>query len=791
MRFSLWLLVGSLVQVALGANHIRSTSLLTCMDNSQFTASQFNVIYYQNNNTVYFNVAAVSNIDGYVGANVNLIAYGVNVLTKNITFCSLNYATICPFMTGHLDLNSHYKISDSITKEIPSVAFSIPDLDARVRVVLYDTKTNENLACVEAVLSNGKTVQTKYASWPIAAISGLGVITSGVVSVIGHSSTAAHIASNSMSLFVYFQSLAVTSMLAVAKVPPIAAAWAQNFQWSLGIVKAKFIQDIANWYVQSTGGTATDIRDSTYLSISVQKKAKRDAFDFLDNGYHSQKRNNHLMLFKRAITLDSDDFGYSDSLDSSLYSVDEKDKDLSSKILVLRGIQRVSYLAGIEITSLFMTSIIFLVFFAFVMVVVLMLFKAVIEICIRANIMNEGKFNEYRLQWSHIIKGTLYRLLILAFPQIVVLCIWEFTEHDSAGTIVVAIFLFAVVTILLFQAAARVVQLGRRSVQQFKNPAYLLFGDGVFLNKFGFIYVQYRADCYYFVLVALVYILLKCLIIAVLQTHGMILSVIVFVIELVYCVTVCWLRPFMDKRTNAFNITIAVINLINALFFVFFSYIFKQPHIVASVMAIVYFVLNAVFALFLLLFTIITCVLALIYKNPDTRYQPMKDDRVSFLPRFDNAQKGNAGGNLKEGSDELELMALGATAMRGHENGGKPNHVFDEDDSVFDEDSSNTNSHDKSKFKDNVYGEDDESKRDSYYLESIEPTQPSSTIVGNPSNALKNYNTAYNTTPPRTGSPAQGSNSSYYGYNNRIHMQNRNGPLLLMHSGRPDNGNYI
>lgn len=730
-------------------NYIKSTSLLTCMEDSLFTASHFDVLFYPDTNTVYFDITAILNIDGKTGAEVSVIAYGLNVLTRNISMCSLGFDQICPFTSGHLELNSNYELSSSITKQIPGVAYTIPDLDARIRVVLYNEEDKEEkYACVEAALSNGKTVQTKYAAWPIAAISGLGVITSGVVSVIGHSNTAAHIASNSMSLFVYFQSLAITSMMAVAKVPPIAAAWAQNFQWSLGIIKVGFIQNIANWYMQSTGGTPTDIIKSSYLSISVQKnKFKRSAEYFLNNLYYKQKTNNHMTLFKRAsITLDSDNFGYSDEMDTSLYSTNEKDDDLSSKILILRGIQRISYLAGIEITSLFMTSIIFLLFFAFVLVVCLSAFKAIIEILVRSKFMNEGKFNEYRQHWSHIIKGSLYRLLLIAFPQLSVMCLWEFTSHDSGGTVVVAVFLLAVVLILLTQAAIRVYLLGRRSVRQFKNAAYLLYGDANFLNKFGFIYVHYRADCYYFVMITLLYILLKSLFVAVLQTRGKPQSVIVFGIELIYCIIICWIRPFMDKRTNAFNITISIINAINALFFMFFSYIFKQPHIVSSVMAVVYFVLNAVFALFLLLFTIITCVLALVYKNPDTRYQPMKDDRVSFLPRFDRKGKGKDEGDISKtphDDDDLELMALGATAMRGHENGGKP--IYDEDESVYDEDAfSEQNNKHKNAFNSNMYSDSgDTSNRDSYYLESIEPTQPTSTIVGNANNPMGKYNTSY------------------------------------------------
>lgn len=728
--------------------HLLANSLLTCSDNSQISASYFDVTFYADNSSIVFDILAVTNINNVnVSAKIDLIAYGLNVVQQTVDLCSLKeYLLLCPLTSGHLDISFTYSVSDSITKEIPSVAYTIPDLDARVRIVVYETKSGDSLACIEAVVSNGKTVQTKYAAWPIAAIAGLGLITSGVVSVIGHSMTAAHIASNSMSLFVYFQSLAITSMLAVAKVPPIASAWAQNFVWSLGIIRADFIQKIANWYVQATGGTPTDVLASAQLSISVQK-VKR-GLSFLSkaaNGLANIGRSN---LSKRtSISIDSDNFGLSDKLNSTLYTTNERG-EADDRVLVLRGIQRVAYLAGIEISDLYMTAMIFLLFFTFVVVVCMTFFKAIIEICIRSKIMNEGKFNEYRQQWANIIRGALFRLLLVALPQIAIFGFWEFTQHDSAGVVVVAVFLLIIALGLLGYAVILVVNYGRKSVREHKNAALLLFGDGQFLNKFGFIYVQYRADCYYFVSCSLLYIIIKTLFVAVLQEHGRIQAVIIFVAELIYCVAVCWLRPYMDKRTNAFNITIAVINTINALFFMFFSYVFNQPQVVASVMAIVYFILNAVFALFLLIFTIVTCVLALVYKNPDTRYRPMKDDRVSFLPRIGKSAKDGP-----EGQDNMELVALGASAMKGLEH-AQPAAYDDEDDSFDDE----------SAKRKNAYGspyEHSGSLSNNSLAVSVEPQNAASTIVGNSTNAYSNFETAYR---GRNDEPT-GAYSGYYGRN--------------------------
>lgn len=730
-------------------NFLQSNSLLTCMDNSLVWANNFHVVYFPHNRTVLFDILAMTNINNVrVGVDVELIAYGLSLAQQNVSLCDLSsYKQLCPLTSGHLDIQFEYEVSESVNNKIRKEAYSIPDLDARVKMVMYNLENMDALACIEAIVSNGKTVQTKYAAWPIAVVSGLGLITSGVVSVIGHSSTAAHIAANSMSLFVYFQSLAVTAMLAVARVPPIAAAWSQNFMWSLGIIKVGLVQNMANWYLQSTGGSPTHVLMNPHMSVSVQK-LKRSLLAVASN----------LRLQKRVqIATDNDSFFNSDKLNSTLYTTNEKEAEQGTKVLILRGIQRVAYMAGIEITSLFMTSISFFIFMAFILMVFLSFFKAIVEICVRSKIMNEGKFNEFRLQWTSVIKGSLYRLMLVALPQLVLMSIWEFTVRDSSAIVVIAIFFFLVSLTLMGYSAFRVLITGRRSVREHKNPAYLLYGDETFLNKFGFIYVQYRADRYWFVGLSFFYIFLKSVFVASMQSYGKVQSLIVFAIELIYCIIVCWIRPFMDKRTNVFNITIGVINALNALFFAFFSFVFKEPPVVASVMAVVYFVLNAAFALFLLIFTIVTCVLALIYKNPDARYQPMKDDRVSFLPRMGyKNQKDSA----SEG--EIELMALGASARKGHE------HVKE---SYVDDDSYDDDSKTKSTGYRPAYG-DVKSFSKQPLLDSAGAQAPALTIVGNSTNAHKNYQ-------PLGRAPNSLQQVPYHGYYERSGARNDAGRDFL------------
>lgn len=742
--------------VTASSKHLRTSSLLTCMENSEFTASYFDVRYYPENSTVVFKIDALTTISENVTVKAEVITYGLKVVERSFDLCSLNEATLCPLAAGRIDVRSSYQISSDITKQIPNVAYTIPDLDAQVRVVVYsqnDTDQTAPLACVQAVLSNDKTVQTKYAAWPIAAVSGVGVLTSGFVSVIGYSTTAAHIASNSISLFIYFQNLAITAMMGVSRVPPIAAAWTQNFQWSMGIINVEFMQKIFDWYIQATGGVSTVVvANKDVLSVSVQKRN-------LEN------------LLKKVTLASSADYNFDSLLDDSeLYTTTERNTtEYSARILVLRGIERVAYKAGIELSNFFLTGIVFTLFFLFCVVFCLIFFKALLEVLTRARLMAESSnFFQYRKNWGNIIKGTLFRLAIIAFPQVSLLSIWEFTQIDSPAVVVVAVVMLVVVTGLLTYGTIRIMIKGRESQRLYKNPAYLLFGDMSFLNRYGFLYTQFKADHFWWLVPLLCYSLLRSLFVAVLQQWGKAQAMVIFVIELVYFACLCWKRPYLDKRTNIFNIAIHLVNLINALFFLFFSNLFKQPAVVSSVMAVVLFVLNAAFALFLLIFTIVTCTLALLHRNPDARYEPLKDDRVSFIPKV---QGPNGAAFEQSNKSEAELFELRKAAMDTNET---------DQEKVLRADAFGS-SNNRTLFDDeaSTYTFSSSSNKNGAPQNGVpQPVQPTSAVLGN-SETFGYYSQARTTPPngtrnnlmkPETSFHNQNSNASHSPYNSDSYL---------------------
>lgn len=84
-------------------------------------------------------------------------------------------------------------------------------------------------------------------------------------------------------------------------------------------------------------------------------------------------------------------------------------------------------------------------------------------------------------------------------------------------------------------------------------------------------------------------------------------------------------------------------------------------------MGVIFFGYNAVFALVLLIMVLISSIYAMVSKNPDNRYQPMRDDRGSFIK--------------SQSQLTTELDALGVTARGDMRFPYKPRDLDDDDDS--------------------------------------------------------------------------------------------------------------
>jgi len=620
---------------------IESKSLNTCQDNSSFTASLFNVVFFPDNRTLQFDINGVSSVQGNVTFGYEVVAYGLSVIKDKVDPCTIkDMSGMCPMATGEIDILSNFQFSQETIDQIPGIAYGVPDLDAVVRIHINATDNpTVSVACVEANLSNGKTVDQKGVGWTTAVIAGLALVASAVTSGLGHSNTAAHVAANALSLFGYFQAQAIVGLTSVP-LPPIVISWTQNFDWSMGIIQVDFMQDIATWYQKSTGGTPdTLLNKATTTSVQVLKRSmdssigRRSADLVRRAGQELAKRSNNV-----------------DSGVTGVYTV--------------KGIKRVAFRNNIEATNLFLTGLAFFCIFIVFTIIFVAMFKGFCELAVRVRWMKADKFQDFRNGWLIVLKGIMYRMVLIGYPQMTVFCLWEFTQNDSPAEIVLAIFFFFGMSGTLAWASMKVIRIAKRSTDMHKNPAYILYSDPTALNKWGFLYVQFRATAYYFILPTLLYIVVKGMFIAFAQTSGTVQAVALILIEAAALIAASVLRPWMDKSTNTFNISICVVNFLNAILLLVFTKVFNQPGIVTGVMGVLFFILNAAFSLVLLILVLIATIYAFVRKNPDTRYQPVADDRASFIK--------------SQTALNTELDALGATA-RGDKGGYKHNLDLEDD----------------------------------------------------------------------------------------------------------------
>lgn len=157
------LLLSSLAAVVLPASAeyvLRSSSLAACQENSEFTASLFDVVFTPNNLTASINMIATSSIEGHVVFDITILAYGYQVIRTTVDPCSSNLPGLCPMTSGKMSNPFNLFLTRDAVDQIPSIAYTFPDLDATVRVYINMTSGDQagmSIACVEANISNGKT----------------------------------------------------------------------------------------------------------------------------------------------------------------------------------------------------------------------------------------------------------------------------------------------------------------------------------------------------------------------------------------------------------------------------------------------------------------------------------------------------------------------------------------------------------------------------------------------------------------------------------------------------------
>lgn len=399
-----------------------TTSLSTCQEESGFSASLFDVQYTPDNNTLAVDMTASSTVQGYVLFDFSITAYGYEIMRKTIDPCTSGdgFKGFCPMSPGNLNNPFNVPVDPSAKDQIPSIAYTFPDIDAKVKVFINDSTSFQPVACVQASVSNGKTVDLVAIKWATAVVAGLALASSALMAGLGHQNAAAHVAANALALCGYFQSQAVVGLVATP-LPPSVAAWTQDMQWSLGIIKVNFMQNIFTWYQRATGGAAANIFDSlNRVSVQVQKRSlsalEGPAQDGLFRKAAAMAPADPSLLrsglYRRAVAL----MPRADVVAGHLGNIAKRSGNIksSSGDYVVTGIQRYAYQAGVETTNFFMTGLVWYCIFLVLSALAVTAFKYICEGGVKAGWMGSDTFSEFRRDWRKLMGTRVLCVLFVA-----------------------------------------------------------------------------------------------------------------------------------------------------------------------------------------------------------------------------------------------------------------------------------------------------------------------------------------------------------------------------------------
>jgi hypothetical protein len=119
-------LVGGLLafsSAAAAADILRSTSLATCMENSGFSATLFNVSFTPGDGQLRMKIKGSSKIVGTVRARLTVLAYGFSVVSQELDPCkTAGLGTMCPMkLEDNLDMNFQQTIDNTTVSRIPGL----------------------------------------------------------------------------------------------------------------------------------------------------------------------------------------------------------------------------------------------------------------------------------------------------------------------------------------------------------------------------------------------------------------------------------------------------------------------------------------------------------------------------------------------------------------------------------------------------------------------------------------------------------------------------------------------
>ena len=620
--FSL-LALSTLPARVLGGDVISTDGFTLCSENPTITVNEMNVQYDQSTQQVTFDVAGSSSARQNVTVKVSVTAYGQSVYSKSFDPCSTDYYVqqLCPgkwalysrtwpscpatdlvqtVPAGTFAASGQQVVPDKFAKMIPSIAFTIPDLDGAATLQLVPADDpSADLACIKASVSNGKSMNVAAVQYAAAGMAGSALVISGVGGALGGFHAGGSAPSPSFSeVFGWFQGMAVNGMLSVSY-PSIYQSFSKNFAFSTGIIPWGSMQRSIDGFRQSTGGNLT--ADSwEYLQNATLVYSSSS--NGVTNGTTSSK---HRRSFEQ-LTRNTRLYGR-DNVQASVNGTTAADNGVMHYV---HGMQAYVEQLSVPQANTFMTILLVVAIVIAAITVGILLTKVILEAFALGNNLPKCLESFRKRYWWRLAK-TITNLILLLYGVWTLWCVYQFTDGDSWAAKVLAGVTWAIFTGILTFFTVKIILIVRK-LKSMEGDNSALYEDKETWVKYSLFYDNFKKGYWWLFIPSIIYMFAKNAVVAGANGHGLAQTIGQGIVECAMLAILVWSRPYSRKSGNVINIviqTVRVLSVICVFIFVEELGISQTTKTVTGVVLIVVQgVLTGVLAILIAVNAVISCV---------------------------------------------------------------------------------------------------------------------------------------------------------------------------------------
>ncbi|CRG84655.1 hypothetical protein PISL3812_01911 [Talaromyces islandicus] len=534
--------------------HVLATDVLKtdgysiCGSSSAIKVQQFSMQFDRSTRKIDFDVAGTSEKEQNVTASLTVSAYGKQVYEKDFKPCDADtyVKELCPVPAGTFSASGSQSVSSDYANMIPSIAFAVPDLEGDAKLELKNADTNEEVACIESGVTNGKTIQLPAVSYAAAGIIAASLALSGLTAVAasGHPGSASS-SPGFGEVVGWFQTMATGGMLSVPY-PTVYRNFASNFAFTTGLIPWGQMQNSIDHFRNVTGGNLTEnsykYLQSANLTFdddsSTTKRALSELFE-------------RALMFSRDVSTSVNGTGNATAANSTQSGIQK----------TINGIEAYAEQLTIPSSSIFMTVLLFFALVIAAIAVGILLLKVILETWALYGSFPASLTNFRKHYWG-LLGRTVTNLILIVYGIWVIYCVYQFTQGDSwAATLLAALTLVAF-TAILAAFTIRIALLARR-YKKSEGDTGVLYEDQKVWRRYSLFYDNYKKDYWFIFVPAILYMFVKGCIIAGADGHGLVQTGGQLIVESLMLILLLWTRPYVAKSGQWINLIIQVVRVLS------------------------------------------------------------------------------------------------------------------------------------------------------------------------------------------------------------------------------------